>query len=108
MFDTEILNRCEQIMAEACADFDATLAEFNREQDHVHLLVQYPPKVALSHLVNSLKGASSRRLRLEFIGRIDSAGSRGRFWPPSHFSGSCGGPPLVIVKDYIVHQKRPG
>jgi putative transposase len=29
----------------------------------VHLLVEYPPKVALSKLVTSLNGVSSRRLR---------------------------------------------
>jgi putative transposase len=28
----------------------------------VHLLVTYPPQVAVSRLVNSLKGVSSRRL----------------------------------------------
>jgi len=39
------------------------LAEFDGEDDHVHLLVHYPPKVAISSLVNSLKGASSRILR---------------------------------------------
>ena len=32
----------------------------------VHLLVIYPPKVRLSELVNSLKGVSSRRLKVEF------------------------------------------
>jgi putative transposase len=36
------------------------------EDDHVHLLVNFPPKVALSRLVNSLKGVSSRRMRQEF------------------------------------------
>jgi hypothetical protein len=67
-----------------------------------------PPKVAgLSHLVNSLKGDSSRRLRQDFVGRINRAGMRGRFWSPSHFAGSCGGAPLHIVKDYIADQKRP-
>jgi len=35
------------------------------EADHVHLLVNFPPTVALSRLVNSLKGVSSRRLRQE-------------------------------------------
>jgi putative transposase len=30
--------------------------EFDGENDHVHLLVNYPPKVAVSVLVNSLKG----------------------------------------------------
>jgi putative transposase len=42
-------------MAQVCTNFDATLAEFNGTEDHVHLLVQYPPKVALSHNANSLK-----------------------------------------------------
>ena len=107
MLDTEMLTRCEQVMSEVCADFEATLAEFNGEDDHVHLLVQYPPKVALSHLVNSLKGVSSRRLRQDFAGRINPAAMRGRLWSPSYFAGSCGGAPLTIVKDYIANQKRP-
>ncbi len=33
------------------------------ERDHVHLLINYPPKLAISNLVNSLKGVSSRLLR---------------------------------------------
>ena len=76
---TQVLNRCEQVMAQVCADFDATLAEFNGEQDHVHLLVRYPPKVALSHLVNSLKGVSSRRLRQDFVGQVNRAAMHARF-----------------------------
>ncbi len=47
-------------------DFDAVLIEFNWEDDHVHLLINYPPKVAISNLVNSLKGVSSRHLRKDF------------------------------------------
>jgi REP element-mobilizing transposase RayT len=39
---------------------------FNGESNHVHLLVNFPPKMALSKLVNSLKGVSSRRMRQEF------------------------------------------
>ena len=107
VFDTQMPNRCEHLMAQVCADFGATLAEFNGEVDHVHLLAAYPPKVALSHLVNSLKGVSSRRLRQDFVGGINRAAMRGRFWSPSYSAGSCGGPPLSTVKDYITNQKRP-
>ncbi len=63
-FTDAMLTRTEEIMREVCADFEAELKQFNGEQDHVHLLVHYPPKVQLSKLVNSLKGVSSRRLRL--------------------------------------------
>ena len=107
MLDTEILNLCEQLMAQVCTDFGATLAEFNPAEDHVHLLAAYPPKVALCHLVNSLKGVSSRRLRQDLAGRINTAAMRGRFWSPSYFAGSCGGAPLSTAQDYITNQKRP-
>ena len=69
-FTGDILARCEEIMREVCADFGAELREFHGEAGHVHLLVRYPPKVALSRLVGSLKGVSARRLRQEFPGQI--------------------------------------
>ena len=53
-------------MRDVCADFEAELVEFDGESNHVHLLVNFPPKVAVSRLVNSLKGVSSRRMRQEF------------------------------------------
>jgi putative transposase len=107
VFNDEMLTRCEEIMRKVCDDFEAGLIEFNGEEDHVHLLVHYPPKVALSNLVNSLKGVSSRRLRQEFTSRVNQAITHGRFWSGSYFAGSCGGAPLQVVKDYIENQKRP-
>jgi REP element-mobilizing transposase RayT len=53
VLDTQMLNRCEQLMAQVCADFGASLAGLNGAEDHVHLLAAYPPKVALSHFANS-------------------------------------------------------
>jgi len=44
-----------------CSDIGAELREFNGEDDHAHLLVEYPPKVAVTVLVNSLKGMFARR-----------------------------------------------
>ncbi|GII61346.1 hypothetical protein Skr01_14310 [Sphaerisporangium krabiense] len=61
------LERMEQIMR--CADFETKPAEFNGGADHVHLLANLPPKVAVCKLVNSLKGVSSRRSRQEFPNR---------------------------------------
>ncbi|MGW3634812.1 IS200/IS605 family transposase [Streptomyces sp. NPDC005122] len=59
-------------MCDVCAGFGAgaELREFNGVHDHVHRLVHHPPKVALSRCVGSLKGASARRLRQEFPGRV--------------------------------------
>jgi putative transposase len=44
----------------------AELTELNGESDHIHLLVNYPPTLAASKLVNSLKGVMSLRLRVQF------------------------------------------
>ncbi len=66
VFTERHLTRLEQIMRSVCEDFEVELVEFNGAHDHVHLLVNFPPTVALSKLVNSLKGVSSRRLRQEF------------------------------------------
>ncbi|MFF7191515.1 IS200/IS605 family transposase, partial [Streptomyces sp. NPDC008222] len=59
VFNGEMLTRCEEIMRDVCESFGAELREFNGEDDHVHLLVHYPPKVALSKLVNSLKASGA-------------------------------------------------
>jgi putative transposase len=107
VFTDELLSRCEEIMAEVCDSFGAELREFNGESDHVHLLVHYPPKVALSTLVNSLKGVSARLLRKEFPSHVRTHLWGGHFWSPSYLAASCGGAPLSIIKEYIENQKRP-
>ncbi|MBZ9639075.1 IS200/IS605 family transposase [Streptomyces sp. PSKA30] len=102
-----MLDRCEQIMREVCEDFEAELKQFNGEDDHVHLLVHYPPKVQLSKLVNSLKGVSARLLRKEYNAHVRRYLWGGHFWSGSYFAGSCGGAPLTVVRQYIENQQRP-
>ena len=93
------------IFAKVCADFDATLVECNGEDDHVHLLVEYPPQISISRLVNSLKGVSSRRLRQarpEVRGRY----FKGVLWSPSYFAASCGGAPISVIRQYVEQQRQ--
>jgi putative transposase len=108
VFTDPMLTRCQQIMAKVCADFGAELTEFNGEHDHVHLLVHYPPKVAVSALVNSLKGVSARLLRQEYTATMNQAITHGHLWSPSYLAASCGGAPLTIIGQYIEQQQRPG
>ncbi|MFN3785951.1 MAG: IS200/IS605 family transposase, partial [Thiothrix sp.] len=76
------------------------------EDDHVHLLVEYPPKVAVSNLVNSLKGVSSRLLRLARPD-IQKRYWNGVLWSPSYLASSCGGAPISIVRQYSEQQQTP-
>ncbi|TLF77351.1 IS200/IS605 family transposase [Nocardia cyriacigeorgica] len=102
-----MLNLCEATMREVCADFDARLVEFNGDDDHVHVLIEYPPKVAISKLVNSLKGVSARRLRHEFTSRVNRHSMNGHLWSPSYLAASRGDAPISIVRQYIEQQRRP-
>jgi putative transposase len=98
-------------MAAVCADFEAELMAFDGTDDHVHLLVRYPPKVALSRLVGSLKGASAYRLRLLNLPEVRERLWGDHFWSPSYCAASCGGcnsgvvAPLEVVKWYIEEQR---
>lgn len=97
-FTDAMLTRTEEIVREVCGDFEAELKQLNGEQDHVHLLVHYPPKVQLSKLVNSLKDVSFRRLRQKYNTDVRRYLSGGHFWSGSHFAGSRDGAPLTAVK----------
>jgi putative transposase len=109
VFNEASLQRLEIILKEVCHAFEVELVEFNGEHDHVHLLIQYPPKVALSKLINSLKGVSSRKLKQEFVYLREHwiCQKSGSLWSPSYFAGSVGGAPLSVLKQYIEQQDRP-
>ena len=62
-FDHDATEKRRTYFSNVCADFEAELVEMDGEPDHVHLLINYPPKLAISSLVNSLKGVSGRLLR---------------------------------------------
>lgn len=109
VFNESCLQHLEMIFKELCDAFEVELVEFNGERDHVHLLINYPPKVQLSKLINSLKGVSSRKLKQEFdyIREHWICKKSGSLWSPSYFAGSVGGAPLSVLKQYIEQQDRP-
>ncbi len=107
VFTKEILDDLRPIFANVCADFEAELVEFDGEDDHVHLLVNYPPKVAVSKLVNSLKGVSSRMIRKKNYPSLREKLWGDALWSPSYFAGSCGGAPISAIRQYIEQQQTP-
>ena len=107
MFTGAHLERIEQVMRDVRADFGADLAEFNREPEHVHLLVNFRPTVPISRPVNSLRGVSSRRLRQEFPDVRAHYWRAKRLWSGSYFAGSADDAPVSVLRQYIEQQNRP-
>jgi putative transposase len=106
IFNKTAVNILNLIFSKLCEDLGASLIEMDGEKDHVHLLIQYPPKLAVSTLVNSLKGVSSRLLR-KHLASIRKYYWKGVLWSPSYFASSCGGAPIEIIKQYIQQQDSP-
>lgn len=104
VLDRDALDHLHGIFAKVCSDFGAELVEVDGGDDHVHLLVTYPPKVAVSTLVNSLKGVSSRLLR-KARPDLQSCYFKGMLWSPSYFAASCGGAPIDVIRQYIDQQR---
>ena len=106
VFDGDAIDRMRRMFGKVCENMEASLVEMDGEDNHVHLLVEYPPKLAVSVLVNSLKGVSSRLLRKE---RPDLRKRywKNMLWSPSYFASSCGGAPIGIIKQYIEQQQTP-
>jgi putative transposase len=102
-----MLDDLRGIFGVVCKKFEADLIECKGEDDHVHLLVAYPPKVALSNLVNSLKGVSSRMLRKTHGKELKKRLWKNQLWSPSYYAGSVGGAPLSVIARYIEKQREP-
>lgn len=104
VFTQDVLDDLLPMFARACTDFEAELVEFDREDDHVHLLVNYPPKVSVSNLLDSLKGVSSRMIGKKNYPSMRKKLWGGALWSPSYFAGSCGGAPIAVIRQYIQQQ----
>jgi putative transposase len=97
----------KEVMTSVAADMGAKIDAVEADGDHVHILLSYPPQLALSRLVNSLKGVSARRLRQQGWPEVRRVLWGDHFWSPSYCVVSCGGAPLEIVKAYVETQNDP-
>ena len=107
VLNAKLLASLKSIFAETCGQMEAELLEFGGEDDHVHLMIAYPPKIALATLVGKLKGKSSYIVRREFASHLKRYLWGEHFWSPSYCAVSCGGAPLDVVREYVANQRTP-
>ena len=80
--------------------------EIDGEADHVHMLIAYPPKLAVSVLINNLKPISCRIVRQQNA-QLRKQSDAGMLWSRSYFSCSAGGATIETLKVYVESQKTP-
>jgi len=87
-----------------CADINRwTIVELNVQPDHIHLLVQLPPKEAVAHAMQLMKGGTSRAIRLEYP-ELEEFLWGDSLWADGYFAESVGQVTEARIKAYIQNQ----
>ena len=106
LFDGYMIQQLREAFLSACNKLECELLEMDGEKDHVHLLVSYPPKLAISVMVNNLKAVSSRLLRQQNT-HLTMQSKSGVLWSRSYFACTAGGATIETLKAYVESQATP-
>ncbi|MEE4461534.1 IS200/IS605 family transposase [Azotobacter chroococcum] len=106
LFDSVMIEQLREAFTSACEKLECNLLEMDGEADHVHLLVEYPPKLAVSVLVNNLKSVSSRMLRI-LNTHLPRQSKSSALWSRSYFACSAGGATIETLRQYVQSQATP-
>jgi len=101
----EIGLRLRELIRQTCEAEEVYIEKGHVAADHVHLLLSVPPNIAVSDLVQRLKGRSSRKmldeyseLRRQFWGQ--------HLWARRYFVASFGNVTDEIIAKYIEMQNE--
>ena len=106
LFTGVMIEQLREAFESACVKLECELIEMDGEQDHVHLLVSYPPKLSISVMVNNLKAVSSRMLRLQNT-HLTRQSKSSALWSRSYFACTAGGATIETLKAYVESQSIP-
>ena len=105
VLDIPAIDMLQHLFAMVCAEQGCMLIAADGEADHFHLLVEYPPTLSISDLVQRLKGRASKQLRESRPDIAKRYWKKGVLWTPSYFAVSAGGAPLSVIKAYVENQR---
>lgn len=80
------------------------LSEINADKDHIHILLEIPPHIQISKLVNNLKTVSSRRIRKLHAASLTPYYWKPYFWSQSYFVCTVSERSRDAVSNYIRNQ----
>ena len=102
----DIKVRCRELLMQICDAEDVRILSGVMSKDHIHMHVEYPPKVSIADLIRRLKGRSSRisqqeyrQLRKRYWGR--------HFWAIGYGAWSTGNITEEMVQEYLEHHRHP-
>ena len=105
MFTTpELTDEMKDILWNLSAKIDVLIKEMEVMPDHVHLLVSFKPKYALTDVVKALKGHSARQFFANHPEIRDAKLWNGHLWSHSYYMRTLGNMSKEVVTQYIRNQ----
>lgn len=99
----EVAVDLESILRELAAEKDVTIHAMEIMPDHVHLFIEFDPRLLLHKIIKDFKGISSRRLRDKHPSLSTRLPS---LWTRSYFSCTVGHISEETITQYIENQKN--
>ena len=107
VLDGAIQERCRTIIKQDCDKMQIEILKGVVSKNHLHLHIEYPPKLSISEIMKQLKGRSSRLLQQEFP-QLNKRYWGQRFWARGYGAWSTGNITDEMVQEYIEgHRKDP-
>lgn len=98
-----VAERVRELIGGICKEHDVEILKGHVSKDHVHLFVSVPPHLAISKLVQYLKGKSSYKLLLENQ-QLSKAFWGRHLWARGYFVATSGKITDEVILEYIKNQ----
>lgn len=102
----ELKPRCRELLIQICKAEDVRILGGVVSKDHVHMHVEYPPKLPVSELVKRMKGRTARRLMDEYP-HLKKRYWGQHFWGTGYGAWSTGNVTEAMVQAYLEHHRSP-
>jgi len=102
----EVQKRCRSLIIQDCDSLEIEILKGVVSKDHVHIHIEYPPKLSISIVSKQLKGRSSRLLQKEFP-HLKKRFWGQRFWGRGFGAWSTGNITDEMVQEYLEHHRKP-
>jgi putative transposase len=101
----EVRERAEQLIREICEEYGFEIEEMEVGEDHVHILISFPPKHSIGEVVRTIKSISARELFRVFP-RLKKRLWSGELWEDGYFVRTVGDRlTRQIIDKYIKHHR---
>jgi putative transposase len=96
--------RLRKLVRDICGEHEVKIIKGHISSDHVHLFVSCPPHISPSHLMQKVKGKTSRKIQQEFSHIKRECWGR-YLWARGFFVASSGNVTDEMIMEYIEHQE---